>query len=450
MGAGVAACSGTMTRGSDNERGTGTTDTVYIGNRHVWGGTEPFGLHVADRRHHVYCLGKTGTGKTTLLENLIVQDLQAGRGVGVIDPHGDLAEDLLDHIPPWRSDDVVYFNPADRDYPVGFNLLKTVPRETRHLVASGLVSALKNIWRDSWGPRLEYILYAATAALLDCENSSILGIQRILADVRYRRWVVKQIKDPIVKSFWRDEFENYDRRFLNEAIAPIQNKVGQLLMAPPIRNIFGQVRTKVDPAFMMDDRRIFIANLSKGKLGEDKANLIGAILVTQFQLAAMARAGRPEREREDFYLYIDELHNFSTDSFAAILSEARKYRLCLTLSHQYTGQLREAVRDAVLGNVGTIIAFRVGEHDGEILEREFGRSYSARNFTELGNYEVCVKLLSDGEHGEPFLGITFPPDAKRYGRKEKIVQRSREKYATPRAVVEDKVDRWMGEPRLYD
>jgi hypothetical protein len=205
------------------------------------------------------------------------------------------------------------------------------------------------------------------------------------------------------------------------------------------------VRTKIEPLFMMDDRRIFIANLSKGKLGEDKANLIGAILVSQFQLAAMSRAGTPESEREDFYLYIDELHNFSTDSFAAILSEARKYHLCLTLSHQYMAQLREPIRDAVLGNVGTMIAFRVGEHDGGILEREYGRSYSARHFTELGNYEICVKLLTNGEHGDPFLGVTLPPDAKRYGRKEKIIGRSREKYATPRRVVEKRIERWMGE-----
>jgi hypothetical protein len=432
-----------MIRDSDNGSGIPNDGIVWMGHRHVWGGLEPFGLRALDRRHHVYCLGKTGSGKTTLLRNLILQDLQAGRGVGVIDPHGDLAEDLLDHISSHRSDDVVYFNPADHDYPIGYNLLKTVSPESRHLIASGFVSALKSIWRDSWGPRLEYILYAATAALVDCENASILGLQRILSDHRYRDWVVKQVKDPVVKSFWRDEFAHYDKRFMNEAIAPIQNKVGQLLMAPPVRNIFGQVRSKVDPLFIMDDRRIFIANLSKGKLGEDKANLIGAILVSQFQLAAMARAGRPQHEREDFYLYIDELHNFSTDSFAAILSEARKYHLCLTLSHQYMAQLREPIRDAVLGNVGTMIAFRVGEHDGQILEREFGRTYSARHFTELGNYEVCVKLLANGEHGDPFLGSTFPPDAKRYGRKDELIRRSREKYATPRKVVEEKIERWM-------
>lgn len=416
---------------------------VNIGSRNVWGGEEPFGLSCADRRHHVYCLGKTGSGKTTLLRNLILQDIEAGQGVGVIDPHGDLSEELLDHIPRRRTEDVVYFNPADTEYPIGFNLLRTVPKDVRHLVASGFVSALKSIWRDSWGPRLEYILYAAAAALLDCENASVLGIQRMLSDERYREWVVGQVKDPIVRAFWRDEFARYDWRFMRESIAPIQNKIGQLLMAPPIRNIFGQIRSKIDPAFMMDNRRIFIANLSKGKLGADKANLIGAVLVTQFQLAAMARAHLPEEKRQDFHLYIDELHNFSTDSFASLLSESRKYRLCLTLSHQYSTQLREEVRDAVFGNVGTIIAFRVGEADSLRLEQEFGGNYMAGHFTELGNFEVCVKLLCDGKHNYPFTGMTAEPSGKFCGRGEKIKRRSRQKYGIHRRVIEDRIERWM-------
>ena len=224
----------------------------------------------------MYCIGKTGTGKTTLLRNLILQDIYNGQGVGVIDPHGDLAHELLDDIPSWRTDDVVYFNPADLDYPIGFNLLERVPVERRPRIASGLVGAMKSIWRDSWGPRLEYILYAAIAALLDCENVSILGIQRMLVDEQYRRWVVKQVRDPVVKAFWMNEFERYEAKFMAEVTAPVQNKVGQLLMSPPIRNILGQVRRKIDPRFMMDNRRIFIANLSKGFLGEDKANLLGS------------------------------------------------------------------------------------------------------------------------------------------------------------------------------
>jgi hypothetical protein len=414
-----------------------------IGNRENWGGTEPFGLFAADRRQHVYTIGKTGTGKTTLLRNLILQDIYAGRGVGLIDPHGDLAQDIIDHVPSWRTDDVVYFNPADLDFPIGFNLLQRVPPERRHRIASGLVLAMKSIWRDSWGPRLEYILYASVAALLDCENVSILGIQRMLVDRRYRRWVVDQVGDPLVRSFWLDEFEHYDLRYMREAIAPVQNKVGQLLMSPPIRNVLGQIRRRVDPRFMMDNRRIFIANLSKGQLGEDKANLLGSVLVTSFELAALERVDVREDEREDFFLFIDEFHNFTTDSFATILSEARKYRLCLTLSHQYLDQVAESVRKAIFGNVGTLISFRVGDFDAQMLSLDYGGVYTPSQFSSLDNFEVLVKLLSRGQHGDPFRGRTLPPISIHSGRGGQVIRRSREKYASQKHVVEDKIDRWM-------
>lgn len=414
---------------------------AIIGVRNSWGGDVPFGLSRADRRQHVYCIGQTGAGKTTLLRNLILQDIEAGRGVAVIDPHGDLAHDLLDHIPRLRTDDLVYFNPADLEHPVGFNLLERVAEDRRPLVASSVVSVFKSIWRDSWGPRLEYILYNAVAALLDCENASLLGLQRIFVDDLYRLWVVKQVKDPLVRSFWENEFARYDKRFLQEAVAPIQNKVGQLLTCSTVRNILGQVRSKIDLRFMMDDRRILIANLSKGKLGEDKANLLGAMLVSKFQLAAMSRADTPEAGREDFHLYIDEFQNCSTDAFVSILSEARKYRLCLTLSHQYMDQLREEIRDAVLGNAGTIITFRIGNRDAQILEPEL--TFSARHLSNLANRQVCVKLLERGDYGEPFVGKTLPPMVTRHGRRENMIRRSREKYGTPRARIADKIQRWM-------
>jgi type IV secretory pathway TraG/TraD family ATPase VirD4 len=295
-----------------------------LGERWVWGGEQPVGLRRQDRRQHLYVVGKTGTGKTTLLRNLILQDIEAGEGVGLIDPHGDLAEELLDFIPKWRTDHVLYFDPADGQWPVGFNLLKSVEPHRRHLVASAVVGSFKSIWRDSWGPRLSYLLYASVAALLECQNTSLLGVQRMLADSRYRDWVVRQVRDPAVRSFWEKEFAGYDRRFLSEVISPVQNKVGQLLMSPPVRLAIGQVRSRLDPRFLMDNRRILIANLSKGRLGEDKSALLGALLVSQFQAAAMARAEVPEEGRRDFYLYIDEFHNFTTDSFASILSEARK------------------------------------------------------------------------------------------------------------------------------
>lgn len=418
-------------------------ENIILGLRHGWGQESPFGISSDDRRHHCYIIGKTGTGKTTLLRNLILQDIEAGRGVGVIDPHGDLASELLDFVPRRRSEDVAYFDPSDPEFAVGLNIL--AGGGDCHLVASGLVTALKAIWRDSWGPRLEYILYSTVAALLECENVSLLGVQRMLWDPRYRVWVVKQVKDPMVRSFWVNEFEEYDRRFLNEVIAPVQNKVGQLLMSPQLRNVLGQVRNRMDARFMMDNRRIFIANLSKGRLGEDKSNLLGALLVTQFQLAAMARVNVPEQERQDFHLYVDEFQSFASDSFASILSEARKYRLCLTLSHQYIDQLRLEIRLAVFGNVGSLVSFRVGERDAEILEREFGRHYTASQFTALGNHEICCKLLANGANSAPFFGRTSAPGGRNYGQRQKLISRSREKYATNLKNVEEKIERWLRE-----
>jgi hypothetical protein len=421
---------------------------AQLGEREIWGRSEAFGLSTADRRQHLYCVGKTGTGKSTLLRNLILQDIEAGQGVGLIDPHGDLAKEILDLIPPWRTNHVVYFNPADLGYPVGFNLLRNVAEERRPRVASGIVGAMKSIWQDSWGARMEYILYAAIAALLDCENSSILGVQRMLVDARYRKWVVRQIKNPMVKSFWTNEFEQYGKSFRQEAIAPIQNKIGQFIMASPVRNVLGQVLPKLDLRFVIDNRRIFIANLSKGLLGEDKANLLGSLLVAGFELAAMERVEIPEAERSDYFLFVDEFHNFATDSFAAILAEARKFRLCLTLSHQYLNQVRESIRHAVFGNVGSLVSFRVGESDAKTIAEEFGSGYTPGHFSSLGNFEAAVKLLTDGEHRQPFTARTLPPLHFRSGRRDTVARRSREKYAIERHVVEGKIHRFMNQ-RLF-
>ncbi len=416
---------------------------VILGKQEIWGQETPLLLSQNDRRHHLYIIGKSGAGKTTLLRNLILQDIEAGNGCAVIDPHGDLAHDLLDHIPRRRVEDVVFFNPADMEYPISLNLLGATSPDRRHLSASGLVSVFKSVWHESWGPRLEYILYASVAALLDCENVSLLGLQRMLSDAKYRAWVVRQVKDPLVRRFWDNEFENYDKKFMQEAIAPIQNKVGQLLMSPHIRNILGQVKSKIDARFMMDHGRIFIADLSKGKLGNDKANLAGAVLVNQFQLAAMSRSDIPEKERKDFFLYVDEFQSFASDSFISILSEARKYRLCLTLSHQYVDQILPEIRDAVFGNVGSIISFRVGPRDSKQLEMAFGESCHASQLTSLGNHEIYAKLLADGRDCDPVFGKTLPPMGTRHGRRETIIRRSREKYATPRTIVENRIRRWL-------
>jgi hypothetical protein len=416
---------------------------ITIGERHEWGDPSVFGISTADLRQHLYVIGKTGSGKTTLLRNLILQHVAYGHGVGLIDPHGDLAEDLLCHVPPRRADHLCYFNPGDLEFPVAMNLIGNVAPDDRHLVASGIVAAFKGIWRDSWGPRLEYILYNAVSALLDSQNATLLGINRLLVDAKYRAGIISQVEDPFIRAFWQEEYESYDPRFQREAIAPIQNKLGQFLLNPVVRNILGQVKTKVSIPFVMDHERLFIANLSKGRLGHDKANLLGSLLVAQFQLAAMARADRPEEERPDFHLFIDEFQNFSTDVFASLLAEARKYRLCLTLSHQYIDQLSLPVRQAVFGNVGTLIAFRLGYADAEVVEKELGKAFPAAALADLDRYEAMVKLLEDGTNRTPFRAKMLPPTENRVGQKTRLIARSRERFATPRHIVEDKLNRWM-------
>ncbi len=416
---------------------------VQFGNREVWGGLQPFGLSLSDRRQHAYVIGQTGSGKTTLLKNLILQDIEAGFGVAVLDPHGDLASELLDLIPPWRTDDLIYFDPSDLEHPVGLNLFSHVEPDRRHLVTSGIISAFKSIWGDSWGPRMEYILANAISALLECQNVSLLGIQRMLVDDLYQQWVLRQVKDPAVRQFWESEFASWDHRFRAEAVAPIQNKVGQLLLSPPVRNVLGQVKNAFDARYAIDHHRIFIANLSKGRLGADKSNLLGAILVTQFQLAAMSRADVPEARRPDFFLFVDEFQNFATESFASILSEARKYRLSLTLSHQHLEQLPDSLRDAVFGNAGTLISFRVSESNAAMMSRQFGNRLTPDTFTSLDNFHICCRLIRGGQYKEPFLGTTLAPIGTVYGKRENLLHRSRERYAVPRKLVEDKIERWM-------
>ena len=420
-----------------------SNDPIMIGHRIAWGGEVPFGIHPEDARHHCYIIGKTGSGKTTLLRNLIIQHIHRGHGVAVIDPHGDLAEDLLRQIPPSRADHLVYFDPADLEYPIGFNPLANVAPDDRPLVASGIVESFKTIWGDSWGPRMAYILYNCIAALLDCQNTSLLGVNRMLIDPTYRHWVVKQVKDPFIKQFWEQEFANYDPRFMREAIAPIQNKVGALLQSPIIRNILGQVRNKISIPFTMDDSRIFIANLSKGRMGHDKSNLLGSLLVTQFQLAAMARANRPEAERRDFHLFIDEFQNFSTDSFASILAEARKYRLCLTLSHQYIDQLSLPIRQAVFGNVGSIISFRIGNSDAEVLAGEFGNEFNQATFTDLPKFQALTRLHTNGQPQQPNRTRMMGPLRLHCGKPERLKARTRERFGTSRNEVEFRINHWL-------
>jgi type IV secretory pathway TraG/TraD family ATPase VirD4 len=421
----------------------GMNEHVNLGQSQRWGQEQPALLSCADRRHHTYIVGKSGTGKTTLLRNMILQDIEAGRGVALIDPHGDLALDVLDHIPKCRVEEVVYFDPADPEYAISFNLLAHVPQKQRHLVASGIVAAFKGIFPDFFGPRMEYVFYAAVAALLDCEHVSLLALERLLTHREYRAWVVRQVKDPVVRRFWETEFESHDKRTKAEMVSPILNKVGPMFMSPLIRNVIGQVRNRIDARAIMDGGRIFIANLSKGRLGPDKANLLGSFLVSQFQVAAMARADQSEKDRRDFFLFADEFHSFVTDSFASLLSESRKYRMNLVLCHQYIKQLRPSIADAVFGNCGSLIAFRVGFDDAEALERAFGKAYSATAFTALSNGEAYMKLLERGKDVEPCFVETHPPTGERYGRRKRIIRNTRRRYGRKHSVVEKNIEAWF-------
>ncbi len=404
-----------------------------------------FGIKSFDRRRHFYVVGKTGMGKTTLLENMAIQDIQNGKGIGIVDPHGEFAQKMLDFVPSNRINDVIYFNPADLEYPIAFNAIERVDPDHRHLVASGLVGVFKKLWAESWGPRLEYLLRNAILSLLEYPGSTLLGIMRVLVDKNYRNKIVENIKDPVVKSFWTEEFTKYPDRFMAEAVAPIQNKVGQFLTSPLIRNIVGQTKSAIDMRKVMDEGKILIVNLSKGLIGEDNSALLGAMLITRIQLAAMSRVDTPEDERKDFYLYVDEFQNFATEAFANILSEARKYRLNLILAHQYIAQMEEVVRDAVFGNVGTLVSFRVGAYDAEYLEKEFVPEFSKDDLVNLSFAQIYLKLMIDGMASRPFSAATLPPFEKQNeSYKEKIINVSRERYATNRREVEDKIAKWSG------
>ena len=327
-----------------------------------------FGIKAPDRRKHAYIIGKTGMGKTTLLENMAIQDIASGKGLGIIDPHGEFAEKMLAFVPKERIDDVIYFNPSDTRFPIAFNPMERVALNQRHLVASGLLGVFKKIWPDVWSPRMEYLLSNAILSLLEIPGSTLLGINRMFAEKDFRKKIVAQLSDPVVKAFWEKEYAQYQERFATEASAAIQNKVGQFISNPLIRNIVGQETSSFDLRKIMDEGKILIMNLSKGKIGEENSRLLGAMLVTKIYLTAMTRVDIPrEEDRRDFYLYVDEFQNFATESFASILSEARKYRLNLTLAHQYVAQMDETVQDAVFGNVGSMISFRVGAQDAELL-----------------------------------------------------------------------------------
>ncbi|KKT41520.1 MAG: hypothetical protein UW30_C0007G0017 [Candidatus Giovannonibacteria bacterium GW2011_GWA2_44_13b] len=413
---------------------------TYFGEANFRNQLKRFGIKKIDRRKHMYVIGKTGMGKTTLLENLARQDIESGEGLAFIDPHGETAYKLLDFVPAHRINDVIYFDPADSAFPIGLNVMESVDPEKRHFVASGLMAVFKKIFGpDVWSARMEYILGNTILALLEYPGSTLLSINPMLATKEFRKKVVSSVTDPVVSAFWTQEFAKYTERFAAEATPAIQNKVGQFTSNTLIRNIVGQEKSTIDMRRIMDEKKIFIVNLAKGRVGEDTARLLGAMIVTKLYLAAMSRVDIvDESKRSDFFLYVDEFQNFATESFANILSEARKYRLSLVLAHQYMAQLAEEVRDAVIGNVGTMLSFRVGAEDAEFLEKEFGPDFMATDIVNLGFAQVYLKLMIDGVASRPFSATTLPPIKSESPStfREQIIEASRKNYGKSRAEVE--------------
>ena len=405
-----------------------------------------FGIKAEDRLRHIYSIGKTGMGKSTMLENMAIQDIQNGEGMAFLDPHGKTADLLLDYIPEHRLKDVIYFAPFDTEYPISFNVMEDVGPERRHLVVSGLMSAFEKIWEDQWSSRMAYILQNTLAALLEYPGATMLSINRMLTDKLYRNKVVDNVKDPTTKAFWTDEFAKYTDKYAAEATPAIQNKVGQFVSNPLIRNIVGQSKSTFDIREIMDKKKIFIVNLSKGLVGENNANLLGSMIVTKIYLAAMSRADADPKELKklpNFYLYVDEFQSFANKSFADILSEARKYKLSLNITHQYIEQMAEEVRAAVFGNVGTMISFRVGSFDAEILEKEFAPVFTMEDIVNLGFVQIYLKLMIDGVASQPFSATTLPPFPKpEISFRDESLKMSRENYTRLKEEVEKEVKEW--------
>lgn len=408
-----------------------------------------FGIKAEDRARHFYVIGKTGLGKSTLLENMAVQDIKNGEGMAFIDPHGKSAETLLDFVPAERIKDVIYFAPFDLDYPIAFNIMEDVGHDQRHLVANGLMSTFKKIWPDVWSARMEYILNNTLLALLEYPGSTLLGVNRMLSDKVYRKKIVDNVTDPSVKSFWVDEFAKYNERYMQEAGDSIKNKIGQFTSNPLIRNIIGQPKSNFDLRKAMDEKKILIVNLSKGRLGEQNANLLGGMFITKIYLAAMSRAEESSAglaKLPHFYLFVDEFQSFVNDSFADILAEARKYKLSLTIAHQYIEQMPETVRNAVFGNVGSIISFRVGPFDAELLEKIFSPTFTQEDLVNLGFAQIYLTLMIDGVGSPPFSAVTIPPIVSLgESNKDEIIDYTRKTYAKPREKVQAEITGWFQE-----
>src|SRR3990167_8121478 len=403
----------------------------------------PFGIKAKDRDRHMYVIGNTGMGKSTLLENMTIQDLRNGEGLAFIDPHGGTVDRLLDYIPENRVKDVVYFAPFDMEHPIAFNVMEDVGYDKRHLVVSGLMATFKKIWEDAWSARMEYILTNTLLALLEYPDATLLGVNRMYTDKEYRKKVVENVQDPVVKDFWTKEFAIYTDRYTQEATPAIKKKVGQFTGNQLIRNIIGQPKSSFEIREMMDKKKILIINLSKGLVGETNMRLLGSMLTTRIFLAAMSRANLPAGELAKlphFYFYVDEFQNFANQTFAEILSESRKYKLNLVIAHQYIEQMEEEVRDAVFGNVGTTVAFRVGPFDAEVLETIFMPRFTKEDIVTLDRRQVYMSLMIDGVGSAPFSAVTIPPiEAPPVSYRERVITASRARFAAPRANIENAI-----------
>ncbi len=403
----------------------------------------PFGIKAKDRERHMYVIGKTGMGKSTLLENMAIQDIRNGEGFAFIDPHGSAVDKLLDYIPENRIKDVVYFAPFDLDQPIAFNVMEDVGYDKRHLVVSGLMATFKKIWVDAWSARMEYILSNTLLALLEYPGATLLGVNRMYTDKAYRKKVVENVKDPLVKDFWTKEFATYTDRYTQEATPAIQNKIGQFTSNPLIRNIIGQPKSSFDIRELMDNRKILLVNLSKGLVGDTNMRLLGSMLTTRIFLGAMSRANLPAAELKKapkFYFYVDEFQNFANDTFAEILSEARKYNLNLIIAHQYVEQMEEQVRAAVFGNVGTTVTFRVGPFDAEVLETIFFPEFTKEDLVNLGFAQIYLTLMIDGIGSRPFSALTIPPiEPPPRSYRPEVLEASRTVFGNTRASVEEAI-----------
>lgn len=401
-----------------------------------------FGVRIDDRRRHLYVVGKSGVGKSKLLELLIQEDLQRGRGVAVLDPHGDLVDCVLKHVPKNRIDEVVLFDPSDTEYPIAFNPLAKVDEAYKMQLTIGFLDIFKKLFGDNWTYRLEHVLRYTTLALLDSPNTTVLSILKMLNDKNYRQKIVARIQDNVVKSFWVSEFAAWSEKFDAEAITPLLNKVGQFVATNMIRNIIGQPNSRFDIREIMDNKKILLMKVSKGLLGEENSSLLGSMIITKMYQAAMSRANLEEEERPDFYFYVDEFQNFATDTFYEILSEARKYHLDLTIAHQYMGQLSSRIRQTVFGNVGSMISFRVGAEDAAVLEKEYEPIFKERDIINLGVREFYVKMSVKGEIREAFSGRTVDVPKTKEDHTAEIVALSRKKYCQPKSKVEEMLKKW--------